>query len=120
MGLRLGQVLKDIHIPDEVLGQLQKALKEDQGRTESWRMQERDRMQKRLAGIRSRMDQAYTDKLDGKIGEHFWQNKTNEWLQEEQQVLLALNALRDAEPDRVLKASRILALANKAHSLYLR
>ena len=120
MGLRLGQLLKDIYIPDAVLESLQKALREDQDRSESWRRQERDRLQKRLAGIRARMDQAYADKLDGKIAEDFWQRKANEWQQEEQQVLLTLNGLQDAGPDRVLTANRILELANKAYFLYLR
>ncbi|MBI4465660.1 MAG: hypothetical protein HY647_13225 [Acidobacteria bacterium] len=66
------------------------------------------------------MDQAYLDKLDGKISEDFWQRKTSEWQQEEQQVLLTLNGLQDAGSDRVLTASRILELANKAHFLYVR
>ena len=83
-------------------------------------MAERDRLQRRLAGIRSRLDQAYSDKLDGKIAEDFWQRKANQWQQEEQQVLLALNGLQDAGPDRVLTGSRILELANKAYFLYLR
>ena len=67
-----------------------------------------------IGWIRARMDQAYSDKLDGKIAEHFWQRKASEWQQEEQQVLIALNGLQDAEPNRVLTASRILELANKA------
>ena len=120
MGLRLGQLLKAIYIPDAILRLLQKSLKEDQDRSESWRRQERERLQRRLAGIRTRLDQAYSDKLDGKISEDFWQRKANEWQQEEQQVLLALNGLQDAGPDRVLTGSRILELANKAHFLYLR
>jgi site-specific DNA recombinase len=120
MGIRLGQLLKDIYIPDGVVESLQKALREDQDRSESWRGQERDRLQRRLAGIRARMDQAYLDRLDKKISEDFWQRKNNEWQQEEQQVLLALNALQDADPDRLLTASRILELANKAYFLYLR
>lgn len=33
---------------------------------------------------------------------------------------MALNGLKDAGPDRILNASRILELANKAHYLYLR
>jgi hypothetical protein len=120
MGLRLGQVLKDIYIPDDVLASLQRAIRADQERSDSWRRHERDRLQKRLSGIRARMDQAYCDKLDGKITEDFWQRKSNEWQQEEQQVLLALNGLQDAEPNRVLTANTILELANKAYFLYVK
>ena len=73
-----------------------------------------------MAGIRTRLDQAYNDKLDGKITEDFWTRKTREWQQEEQQVLLAVNGLHDAGPDRALTANRISELANKAYFLYVR
>ena len=97
-----------------------KALRDDQDRSESWRRQERSRLQRRLAAIRSRMDQAYSDKLDRKISEDFWKRKGEKWQQEEQQVLLALNGLQGADSDRLLSTQRILELANKAHSLYVR
>jgi len=119
LALRLGQLLQDIYVPDNVLQSLQSAFKEDHCRTETWRRQERERLQRRLAGVRSRMDQAYLDKLEGKISEEFWQRKTTEWQQEEQQILLALQGMEQVSPDRALTASRILELANKAHSLYV-
>ena len=65
-------------------------------------------------------DQAYCDKLDGRITEDFWQRKSNEWQQEEQQALLALNGLQEVSRDRGLTAGRILELANKAYFLYVR
>jgi len=120
MGVRRGQLLKDIYIPDTVLESLQRAIREDQDRSDSWRKQERDRLQKRSTGIRARLDQAYCDKLDGEITEDFWQRKSYEWQQEKQQVLLALNGLQDVAPHRVLTASRILELAHKAYFLYVK
>ena len=76
-------------------------------------------MHKRLADVRSRMDQAYADKLDGKISEEFWLRKTGEWQQQEQQILMTLGGLEQATADHLLTASRILELANKAYSLYV-
>jgi hypothetical protein len=66
------------------------------------------------------MDQAYLDKLDGKISEEFWSRKTSQWQQEEQQILLAIVGLEQATVDQQLTISRILELANKAHFLYLK
>ena len=42
---------------------------------------ERASLESRLAAIRSRMDMAYSDKLDGKIAEDFWRAKwpNGEW-----------------------------------------
>jgi hypothetical protein len=38
------------------------------------------RLQQRLTAILTRMDQAYLDKLDGKITAEFWERKNAEWL----------------------------------------
>jgi len=119
LGIRLGQILKDIYIPDDVLEMLQTSFRNDLNRSEMLQKQERDRLTKQLSVIRSRMDQAYCDKLDGRITEEFWLRNTADWQQQEQQVLLALKAFDGTAPDRLLTASRILELANKTYFLYL-
>ncbi len=120
LGDRLGQILKDIHIPDDILRVLEKSLLTDKGREEAIRKQQRERLQQRLASVRHRMDQAYTDKLDGRISEEFWTRKAIGWQAEEQQLLLALQGLDRTQPERFLDGVGILELANKAYFLYLR
>ena len=89
---RLGGILKDIHIPDSVVSDIQKSLASE-GASQAHRLRSEElRLQQRLNAIRTRMDQAYLDKLDGKIAAEFWERKHAEWLQEEQQVLFALRA----------------------------
>jgi hypothetical protein len=66
------------------------------------------------------MDQAYLDKLDGRISEAFWSRKSTEWQAEERQILDSIQSLRVAKPARLLDAARILELANKAYFLYLK
>jgi site-specific DNA recombinase len=118
---RLGGILKDIYIPDSVVADIQRSLAtEKTSRANRLRVEE-TRLQQRLSAIRTRMDQAYLDKLDGKIAPEFWERKNTEWLGEEEQVQFALAALKKAdEPARLLTASRTLELANKAYSLYVR
>jgi hypothetical protein len=75
----------------------------------------------RLAQVRRRTEQAYLDKLaDGKITKTFWEAKVSEWNQEEQQIRMALRALEQQSPERLLDGVRILEPANKAYFLYLR
>ena len=76
-------------------------------------------MKQRLSAVRHRLDQAYLDKLDGKVSEEFWTRKSAEWIAEEQQVSLAIQGLANANPDRIIDAVRIFELANKAHFLYV-
>ncbi|MGH9828913.1 MAG: hypothetical protein ACREDR_37310, partial [Blastocatellia bacterium] len=116
---RLGRVLKDIHIPDDVLSQLEKSLLTDKGRDEAIRKQQGERLRQRLSAVRHRLDQAYLDKLDSKISEEFWNRKSVEWTGEEQQILLAIQGLANVNPDRIIDAVRIFELANKAHYLYV-
>ena len=81
---------------------------------------EQERLEQRLASVRRRLDQAYVDKLDGKIAEEFWERKSAEWQEEERRILSARRAVNTQPAERLLDAARILELANKAYSLYLR
>ena len=93
LGERLGQVLKGIHIPDDVLAQLEKSLLHDQGRAEAHAKAESEKLNNRLAQIRHRLEQAYIDKLDGKITEDFWESKSTEWNREQESILTTLRTL---------------------------
>ena len=120
LGERLGQVLKDIHIPDGILKQLVAALQTDRHRFQQVRGKQRESAQRRLGEVRRRIEQAYLDKLDGKISEDFWQRKSTEWQTEECQILDSLRSLDKAsDQQHVLTVTRILELANRAYLLYV-
>jgi site-specific DNA recombinase len=106
LGDRLGRILKNIHIPEAVLTQLEQSLLSDKGEHEAHRKQQGERLQQRLEVVRHRLEQAYSDKLDGKITEDFWARRPANWRQEEEQILLAMQALEQAGPDRIGKVSR--------------
>jgi hypothetical protein len=72
-----------------------------------------------LESICRRIDQAYTDKLDGRIPEEFWQRKMIEWQADEQRIEAVITGLKESGSDRLLSVKRILELANKAYFLYL-
>jgi site-specific DNA recombinase len=120
LGEQLGQILKDIHIPDDILQQLEQALLNDEGRAEACIKTDRDRLESKLLQIRRRIDQAYLDKLDGKISEAFWEAKSAEWNEDQQRILATLQTLKLHSQGGVQNGMRILELANKAYFLYLR
>ncbi len=77
------------------------------------------RYEQRLTLVRGRMDQAYSDKLNGKIAEEFWGRKQADWMHEEQEIAASLEALRSTDSrQQLLTVSRALELANKAYLLY--
>ena len=117
---RLGEILKAIYIPDDVLKRIENSLLRHQERSHRDSEAQRTRLEQRLANVRVMMDKAYDDKLSGNITEDFWQRRMNAWRNEEQQIQMALDGLKEANNgDRLLDAKKILELANKAHFLYL-
>ena len=84
----MGQILKDIHIPDGILHQLQNSLRQDSEQFREETTAQRTRLEQRLSAVRRRMEQSYLDKLDGKISEEFWSAKHAEWQQEADGIAL--------------------------------
>jgi site-specific DNA recombinase len=119
VGQRLGQVLKDIHIPDDVLAQLEKSLTDADRSSRQEKKRQQVQLEQRLTAVRRRIDQAYMDKLDVNISEEYWRRKTTEWQLEEQQIQMAMHGLQEATPDQLLSAKRTLELANTAYFLYV-
>ena len=77
-------------------------------------------IQQRLAALRTRMDQVYEDKLDGKIDEAFWTRKMNESREQERTLEAELSRLSvQLTAEKVLTVQRIFELAQTAYSLYL-
>ncbi len=120
LGDQLGQILKDIHIPDDILQQLEQVLLTDNERVEACTKADRNRLENMLFLVRSRLDQAYLDKLDGKISEAFWESKSAEWNEDQRRIQAELEELQLRGENRVQNGLRILELANKAYFLYLR
>jgi len=58
-----------------VLAGLQESLTRDQEHVRNEITAQRNALQQRLSALRRRMDQAYQDKLEGKIPADFWERK---------------------------------------------
>ena len=116
---KLGEILKNIQIPEDVAHRIEDSFDRDRESVKAESAAQHERLEKRLLVVRRRMDQAYADKLDGKLPEDFWARKMSEWRTEEQHIEVALHAPSDSYADRVLSAKRILELANKAYFLYV-
>jgi len=52
LGERLGQILKNIYVPDAVLAELQESLLTDKGREETIRKEQGERLGQRLTAVR--------------------------------------------------------------------
>ena len=116
---QLGSVLKDVYVPEQVVNAIVKSMSGDQARAQEQRGAQITSAQQRLALLRTRMDQAYEDKLDGKLDEQMWTRKIRDWREQEIELEAALHRLQTPiTAENVLTAQRTLELANCAYSLY--
>jgi site-specific DNA recombinase len=116
----LGDLLKNIYVPETVARTVIDSLQTDLARSEAQRKEQAVVLQQRLSTIRTRMDQIYEDKLNGSIDEEFWKRKHAEYREQERQVETSASSLNAPVTTKtVLTAQRIFELANKAHSLYV-
>jgi len=115
----LGEVLRDIELPKQVVARLGDSLARDQERIRAESAERKGRLEKEAEGVRRRMDQAYTDKLDGSIPEDFWKRKMAELQAEEERLQLAIDQCREPSTENMLTVARTFELAQKAHSIYV-
>jgi hypothetical protein len=90
--------------------------------SEPWSERERKAnlaaLHQRLEAIRTRMDQIYEDKLDGKVGAKFWGSQTGGTPLRGQRVRRSSGSLiRQSELARLVLGLGFLKLATNAYSL---
>lgn len=64
------------------------------------------------------MDQLYIDKLDGKVSEDFWLEKSQAWEYDQIRLVRQIRAHQVADHRYYDDGFKILELASKAHELY--
>src|SRR5207237_7209479 len=111
------ELLKHIHVPATVAQAIVRSLNADLGQSEVRRKEQAAALQQRLGMVRTRMDQMYEDKLEGKISEEFWQRKQSEYREQERLLEAQLSSTQNAiSQDNILNVERDFELTNKAHS----
>ena len=117
---RMGHVLRDVSIPEEVARAIQSSLERVHAQLRQQAAQERAHLERQLTALYVRMDATYMDKLDGKIPEDFWQRKQGDWRNEELRIKsLIAGQGEDRSSAKLLDVQRILELAKDAYFLYL-
>ncbi len=116
---KMGELLKGIHIPAEVVNQVSAKLEAKQSEMRRESNAQRERLEARLTEIQSTMDRAFAAKLAGSVPDDVFQRNMAQWQNDADQLKLAIAGFKGFNADRLLDAKRILELANKAHSLYI-
>jgi len=117
---KLGQFVKDIVIDDERLEWIKEALKESHADEKAFHDEMMAKLTSQLGKLQQKLDKAYDDKLEGKIAEEFWAKKSEQWGEEQSGILSKLKWHQGANKSYFGEGIKILELANRAYSLYLK
>ena len=75
-------------------------------------------LQAELKTIKNRLDQLYVDKLDGKVPEGFWLDKSRQWEADQTRIVSQIQAHQVADHRYFEDGFKLLELASKAYQLY--
>ena len=111
-------LVKGITIDPSMRDWLMKALKESHQDEATFHKDALDHLQAELKTIKHRLDQLYIDKLDGKVSESFWLDKSRVWETEQARLVSQIQAHQVADHRYYDDGLKLLELASKAHELY--
>jgi DNA invertase Pin-like site-specific DNA recombinase len=111
-------LVRSITIPPSIRDWLIKALKESHQDEAAFHREALTRLQTELKKVKNRLDQLYIDKLDGKVLEDFWLEKSREWGADQARLVSQIQSHKVADHRYYDDGFKILELASKAHELY--
>lgn len=114
------EILASIQISDEIQNMIMQGLREGFMDKIEYHNNLVATIEHQIKVLQNRIDQAYLDKLDGKIGEDFWKAHTKRWLEEKEGLSIRLLASQKADTKHLENANLILELSKTALVLFKR
>jgi len=116
---KLGELVKKIKIEPRIIDWLKEALLMSHKDEQEYHTSQIKSLQEQYNKLQHRLDKIYIDKLDEIVTTEFYQEKTNEWKDEQSKILVNIERHKDANTNYFEQGIRILELAQKAYSAYL-
>jgi len=117
---KLGELVKKIKIEPRIIDWLKEALLMSHKDEKEYHDRQIKSLQEQYNKLQHRLDKIYIDKLDEVITTDFYQEKANEWKNEQSKMLINIEKHKDANTNYFEQGIRILELAQKLYSAYLK
>jgi len=111
-------ILKDLTFDSEVMNWIVEALHESHVDEKDYHDKAIALLQEEYAKLQNRIDTMYTDKLDGRIDNGFYDRKAGEWRDEQSRLLRNIEQHQKANQSYFDDGIQILELARKASGLF--
>ncbi|MFH2202432.1 MAG: zinc ribbon domain-containing protein, partial [Elusimicrobiota bacterium] len=114
------EALKAVQLTPEMANFIMDELGMESGDEATAKVTQLTLMKQEIGRLKTRIDQAYTDKLDGKIPEDLWTKKNSEWQLEKVGMEEKAKNLEESGPASYLPSARkVLELSERLETLYL-
>lgn len=117
---QFGLALKRLRFDEDVLEWVCNALKESQIDKQQFHEKTLERLHAEYKRLEVRLDGMYVDKLDGKISENFFAEKSNQWRNEQKEILGKIEKLQQASQSYINEGIQLLELAQNAEFLFVK
>ena len=115
---QFGHIISALKMDNDVLSWVLAAIKESHKDEKKHHDKLVIRLQDKYKTIKRRIDAMYVDKLDGKISQVFYDQKSSEWREEQTAVLEKIERHQDANKAYIDEGVKLLELAQRAVTLY--
>ena len=111
-------LVKGITIDPHIRDWLVHALKESHKEETAYNKETTSRLHNELKKLKNRLDQLYLDKVDRKVSEAFWMEKSREWQADQDRILDQIRAHQGADRQYYDDGLKLPELASRAYELY--
>jgi site-specific DNA recombinase len=115
---QFGQVLQTITMDEEVLSWVVAALKEGHSEKQKYHEERTNALHAKYEKLTKRLEAMYLDKLDGRIDQVFYDRKSSEWKNEQDDILRTIERHQTANRAYFDEGIKILELSQYAVVLY--
>ena len=107
-------------IPNDILDEVKAAIKELQEIKIEYEENSQEQITKQINVLNKRIDNLYTDKLDGRISEEFWEEKNIQWHAEKDKLINKLSSLNKTSEDFYESSNLLLDFCKAVPDKFLR
>ena len=111
--------MQRVQVSQQTITDIRAALHKSHEDEQAYHEAQTEALEAQEKALQRRLDQIYIDKLDGKIGEDFWREKTEQWRSEQDEIHRKLNLHKSANRRYIDEGIKILELAQYAHARYV-
>ena len=111
-------MIQSLRFEPETLDWITSALKDSHQDEKRFHDEAVQRLQDEYSRLQNRIDRMYVDKLDGRVSDEFFDQKSTEWRQEQATVRQNLEQHEQANQSYLQEGIAILELANRAAELF--